>query len=124
MGSRFLNLFEFQKAKKPSFDDISLEAIEIPINDNKPAAAEALPVNSGTPAAAAAAAAPSAPVPQFPEHSGGTKLAMNVQQATTVAPRQRPRGSVNPGGISTGAVQIPPLLSPSQPKAGMYMQIL
>ena len=68
---------------------------------------------------------------QFPVHSGSNKLAMNVpltNSSTTVVPRQRPRGSAKTAGNSIVAstvvvsgkptVPLPPLPSPSQPKAG------
>ena len=69
-------------------------------------------------------------------HSGSNKLAMNVpltNSSTTVVPRQRPRGSAKTAGNSIVAstvvvsgkttVPLPPLPSPSQPKAGKNLNV-
>lgn len=107
-SDRFLNL---QKAKKPSFEDISIESKESEENKNKkedssdPAPAPTLTVRQPT---------------QFPVNSGSNKLAAinalpsTVNSSTSVAPRQRPRGTTSK---TTSA--LPPLPSPSQPKATM-----
>lgn len=114
------------KAKKPSFDDISMEVptstqeTKTKVDNSKvssqhPSTLAVKPqqqfqVNSaslsGSGSAVTSASAASI-VASGASGASGTN--------TSVAPRQRPRGSANPGGIK--AVPIPPLPSPNQPKA-------
>ena len=107
------------KAKKPSFDDISMEAS--PISQTKVSQPTTLaiskpqqqfPVNSGKSGNAGVAPAP----PSSGANASTTNTSVASGTNTSVAPRQRPRGNANPGGIK--AVPIPPLPSPNQPKAG------
>jgi len=98
--------------------------------NNPESTATALSNNTSATAAGSLAAKPSQQ--QFPVHSGSNKLAMNVpltNSSTTVVPRQRPRGSAKTAGNSIVAstvvvsgkptVPLPPLPSPSQPKADL-----
>lgn len=93
----------FQKAKKPSFEDISIESKE----------AEEIKSKKEEPESNLAVKQPT----QFPVNSGSNKLAINVpasvNSSTSVAPRQRPRGT---SSKTTSALPAP-LPSPSQPKA-------
>jgi len=131
------------KAKKPIFDDISLEiqpevdkSVSSPLsatvtvpptkNDKNPESAQSITSTQGLAAK---------PTQQFPVHSGSNKMAINVplvgNSSTSVAPRQRPRGTASAAGNSIVAgnvatavsgkttVPLPPLPSPSQPKADL-----
>ena len=128
------------KAKKPSFDDISMEVAKAPISEapksmttttkvSQPSSLaiskqtqQQFPVNSGKSSGASTleASASSTPASSVVAASGATtSVASGGGTNTSVAPRQRPRGNANPGAGGIKAVPIPTLPSPNQPpKAG------
>ena len=129
------DFFIFQKAKKPNFDDISLEIQAEDASDkcvtSTPSATITVPTkndkNSESISNSSSAGLAVKPSPQFPVNSGSSKLAPLTNSSTSVAPRQRPRGSANPAAVTAlppaaasgkTTVPLPPLPSPSQPKAG------
>ncbi len=111
-----LIVLHFQKAKKPSLDDISLDSPPEPKKE-----AEVQKEDGKQPVASSESSLVKKPTAQFPVLSGSNKLAaaMNVpvtNSSTSVAPRQRPRGSAAVPSASGASVALPPLPSPSQPK--------
>jgi hypothetical protein len=133
-----------QKVKKASFEDISLDrpaaaaaaaSVVVAIAAKKevekvknPAAVVSSPEESkskivlgnniGTTASAASAATASGS--KTASKLLANQVVPNSTAVTSVAPRQRPRGSVNPSSVKTTAVPLPPL--PHQPKTGKAEQ--
>lgn len=125
------------KAKKPSFDDISMEVAKAPISEapksmttttkvSQPSSLaiskqtqQQFPVNSGKSSGASTleASASSTPASSVVANASGatTSVASGGGTNTSVAPRQRPRGNANPGAGGIKAVPIPTLPSPNQP---------
>jgi len=122
------------KAKKPSFDDISMEVAKAPISEAAPTTSKVsqpsslaiskqtqqqFPVNSGKSGGGSASNATPANASSTPSSVVAAATTSSVASGggtnTSVAPRQRPRGNANPGAGGIKAVPIPTLPSPNQP---------
>ena len=96
-----------QKVKKPSFDDISLSATPEPLPDAAELKNQTMIQPSPVKPVAAVAAVTSGSSPIL---GANLNHPLNPPKETSVAPRQRPRGSANSGAMianNPGAVPLP-----------------